>query len=157
MNKLCRPPAPLKVFHLIPPSCGGWEDHHKRTRCLPQPASVCLPDVPQFVFHLLTRTSFYFYFCFFLFFLALHFTPMRKEGTSGFFCWGRGGRSGWNPTLFHFALEKLVEIEGFGWREADRVHRRPPPSPRPPPPAPGLMETAILSRPEAGTYKHGLH
>lgn len=65
-----------------------------------------------------------FYFCsaFFLF-LALHFTPMRKEGKSCFFCW-REERL--KPYAVSFVSEKLVEIEGFGQREADRVHRRPP-------------------------------
>lgn len=66
---------------------------------------------------------------------------MRKEGTSDFFCW-REQRL--KPNTVSFALGELVEIEGFGYREADRVH-------------PALMKTAILQRPEAGTYKHGLH
>lgn len=46
-----------------------------------------------------------------LFFLAQHFTPMRKEGKSGFFCW-REERL--KPNAVSFASGKLVEIEGFG-------------------------------------------
>lgn len=30
------------------------------------------------------------------------------------------------PDAVSFALGKLVDIEGFGWMEADRVQRSPP-------------------------------
>lgn len=43
--------------------------------------------------------------------LALHFTPMRKEGTSAFFCWKEERLK---PDAVSFAPGKLVDIEGFG-------------------------------------------
>lgn len=61
---------------------------------------------------------------FFFPFFAPHFAPMRKEGTSDFFGW-REERL--KPNTLSFALGKLAEIEGFGYREADRVQGPPPP------------------------------
>lgn len=76
---------------------------------------------------------------------------MRKERNVGFLRLEGGTTE--TEHAFSFALGKLAEIEGFGYREADRVH---PPHPLAcPPPPPALMKTVIQQSPEAGTYKHG--
>lgn len=74
---------------------------------------------PCFIFTPLVFFSFFFF--------ALHFTPMREEGKVKLLLL-EGGTAETQHCFICFR-EKPVEIEGFGYREADRVHRPPTPHP----------------------------
>lgn len=84
-NKMCRPAGSFEgVPHHTSGSAEGRSATIKGHSVYPEPASVCLPDVPQLVFHLLTRTLFFIFTVFCLLYIVARWDKKRKKGKSTF-------------------------------------------------------------------------
>lgn len=93
---MCRPAGSFEgVPHHTSGPAEGRSATIKGHSVYPEPASVCLPDVPKFVFHLLTRTLFFIFTV--VFFVFSTFWPDEKNKNKGRtkvdFLLAGGGRS----------------------------------------------------------------
>lgn len=79
---MCRPAGSFEgVPHHTSGPAEGRSATIKGHSVYPEPASVCLPDVPKFVFHLLTRTLFFIFTV--GFFVFSTFWPDEKKKNKG--------------------------------------------------------------------------